>query len=42
MTPNIDIRPNYVIIEGIRIERPTRLSPSQWLRFWEEKEAEEE
>ena len=24
-----------VVIEGVRIPRPARIAPSQWLRFWE-------
>lgn len=35
MRVEIVIDRNYVIIEGVKIERPTRVAPSQWLWFWE-------
>jgi hypothetical protein len=33
--PNIIIDRDKVIIEGIVVYRPSRIAPSQWLRFWE-------
>ena len=32
---DIEVAKDYVIIEGSRIERPTRMSPSRWLDFWD-------
>jgi hypothetical protein len=33
----IDIYPNRVIIENdIELARPKRISPSQWMEFWED------
>jgi hypothetical protein len=29
------INPDNVIVEGLVVPRPSRMSPSQWLRFWE-------
>ena len=26
---------DYVIVVGQRIQRPSRISPGQWLSFWE-------
>ncbi len=26
---------NYVIVEGVKVDRPANLSPSQWLDIWE-------
>jgi hypothetical protein len=33
--PNIIVDANYIIIEGVRIERPSRIAPSHWLAYWE-------
>lgn len=30
----IEVWPHYVLIEGHRIDRPSRLSPSQWMDMW--------
>lgn len=27
---------NYVVVAGVRLDRPMRVSPGQWLGFWEE------
>lgn len=35
MTPEITLSHDHIVVEGHRIERPERLSPSQWLAFWE-------
>jgi len=32
----IDIWPDYVMIEGQRVNRPSAISRSQWIRFWEQ------
>jgi hypothetical protein len=34
--PLIEIHMDYVVVEGVRIDRPSRLSRSQWVEFWEE------
>jgi hypothetical protein len=34
-TPDLVIDSNYVIIEGYRIDRPSRISVLQWLTVWE-------
>ena len=31
----IVINPNNVVVEGVLIPRPTRISPSQWMAEWE-------
>lgn len=31
----IGIYPDYVVIEGVRIDRPGRISRSAWVDFWE-------
>lgn len=31
----IEIFANYVLILGQRVERPSRISPSQWMLHWE-------
>lgn len=28
---------DYVVVEGVKIMRPSRISPSAWLAFWESK-----
>lgn len=28
---------NYVVVAGVRLDRPMRVSPGQWLGFWEER-----
>jgi len=35
MEVRIEVRPNHVIVEGHGIDRPDRVSPKQWLEFWE-------
>jgi hypothetical protein len=35
-TPRIDIFPDHVTIEYTHVARPRRISPSQWLEFWEQ------
>ena len=35
MQPHIIIDYNQVSIEGVTIPRPSNLSPSQWLEFWQ-------
>lgn len=35
--PDIIVFPNHVIICGQFVVRPKTISPSQWLKFWEEK-----
>ena len=35
MTPEITLSHDHIVVEGHRIERPERLSPSQWLEFWD-------
>jgi hypothetical protein len=34
--PEIDIYPDYVIICGQIVRRPSYVSPLQWLTFWEQ------
>lgn len=34
--PEIEIHYDKVIIEGMVILKPVRLSSSQWMRFWED------
>jgi hypothetical protein len=34
-SPGLVIDMDYVIIEGVRINRPRRMSRLQWLRIWE-------
>jgi hypothetical protein len=31
----IDINPDHIIFEGQRINKPSRISISEWLDFWE-------
>jgi hypothetical protein len=31
----VDEHADYVIVEGKRIERPSRISAGEWLLFWE-------
>jgi|KBSSwiStaDraftv2_1062776.scaffolds.fasta_scaffold07344_9 ribosome modulation factor len=33
---NIEVNTNSVMIEGQTITRPTSVSPSQWLDFWDD------
>lgn len=33
--PEIIVNPNNVVIEGIQIARPSRMSVSQWMDYWE-------
>lgn len=33
----IDISPDHIILENVRVNRPARISPSQWMQFWETK-----
>jgi hypothetical protein len=33
--PDLIIDMDYVIVEGIRINRPSRMSIMQWLDLWE-------
>ena len=35
MTPQVEIDRNYVVIEGVKIERQVSCSPMQWLEYWE-------
>jgi hypothetical protein len=35
MDVDVEVGPHQAIIEGIVVRRPRRMSPSQWLRFWE-------
>jgi hypothetical protein len=35
MSDNIQVWADYVLVFGKRIERPARMAPSQWMRFWE-------
>ena len=32
--PDIIVDRDYVRIEGVIVQRPSRISPSQWLDFW--------
>ena len=32
----IDIYMDYVIIEGQRVNRPSAIPRSRWIRFWEQ------
>jgi hypothetical protein len=40
MKPNVTVTPAWIEIEGVRIPRPHRLSPSQWLHFWHQEDRE--
>lgn len=31
----IEIFTNHVVINGQRVERPSSMSPSQWIAYWE-------
>jgi hypothetical protein len=33
--PDIEVHPDYVLIERQTIDRPTYYSISQWMEFWE-------
>jgi hypothetical protein len=33
--PEIVIHNDYVLICGQRVQRPSAIAPSQWLKFWE-------
>lgn len=35
---NIDINYNFVIIRGVRVDRPPNISPSDWMAYWERAE----
>jgi hypothetical protein len=34
--PAVEVHMDYVVVEGVRVDRPSRLSRSQWVYFWEE------
>jgi hypothetical protein len=34
----IEIHMDYVLIEGHRINRPSRIARSQWILYWEQRE----
>ena len=34
MTPQVTVDRNYVVIQGVRIERQASCSPSEWVEFW--------
>ena len=36
MEINIEFGMDYVVVEGVRVTRPGRVSRSQWLEFWED------
>jgi len=36
MQVNIEIDREHVVVEGVKVPRPSSLSPSQWLMFWED------
>jgi hypothetical protein len=41
---NVEIFLDYAVVEGVRIERPARVSRTNWVEFWEyavQQEAEE-
>lgn len=42
MTSEIEIDMDHVVAFGQRIERPDRMSRSQWLEFWEDVEWQDE
>ena len=33
--PEIDVWPDYVMIDGQRVNRPSRISAVQWTDYWE-------
>ena len=39
MTPQVEVDRNYVVVQGIRIERQASMSPTQWLEYWETEKA---
>jgi len=40
MTPLITVDRNYVILEDTKIIRPSSMSPTQWLEYWEKNPAD--
>ena len=40
MIPQIIVDRNYVVIQGVKVERQSSISPMQWLEFWEKDEAD--
>ena len=34
MTPQVEVDRNYVVIQGVRIERQASCSPSEWIGFF--------
>ena len=36
MTPQITVDRNYVVIQGVMVERPHSMSPTQWLEWFEQ------
>ena len=34
-----DINPHDVTIAGVKVKRPSRMSPSQWIEYWERHES---
>ena len=34
MTPQIEVDRNYVVIQGVKIDRRPSCSPTEWLEFW--------
>jgi hypothetical protein len=32
--PSVVVDRNYVLIEGVRVDRPSRIAISQWLNYW--------
>lgn len=35
MTVDIEVRNDSVTVEKVRIDRPNRISPDQWIEMWE-------
>jgi len=31
---NVDVSLDHVVVEGVRIERPSRFSRAQWIEAW--------
>lgn len=40
-TPSIIIDRDSVTIEGVRVPRPARMSPMQWMNYWGESSNQE-
>ncbi len=32
--PSVVVDTNYVVVCGVRVDRPSTIAPSQWLAYW--------